>query len=72
MYLVLVYLLSYLVNHKTSTKGILLYPKNMYKINLPKYKLLEEYIDKIIEIKTVRLDSVENTVEDLKNILKDL
>lgn len=58
---------AYVNGYKDSKRCILLYPKLKNDDNYPIWKVEGE--DKYIEINAVRLDSMENTVSDLKKII---
>ena len=58
---------AYVNGYKDSKRCILLYPKLDDNDKLPIWKVESE--DKYIELRTVRLDSIDNTLDDLKNII---
>lgn len=61
---------AYANAYKQVKKVILLYPSLGEEKEYPSWKLINDY-NKSIEVKTVRLDSYKNTVDDLKKIIYD-
>lgn len=60
---------AYITRYTKARKCILLYPYNDDKMEYRKWELFEPFNDKYIEVKVVRLDSLNNTVKDLEKIL---
>ncbi|QZY53890.1 McrC family protein [Crassaminicella profunda] len=61
---------AYISRYIKAKKCILLYPCAIEDKEYSKWNLFEPFEDKSIEVKTVRLDSVDNTIEDLNEILE--
>ncbi|AMR05744.1 McrC family protein [Bacillus thuringiensis] len=59
---------AYVSSYKEAKKAVLLYPCLIKEKEYPTWDLLH-YEGKQIEVKTVRLDSYEDTIDDLKNII---
>ncbi|MGE7666643.1 McrC family protein [Ureibacillus composti] len=60
---------AYITAYKTATRCILIYPKIEEDMLLPKWLVPEVSPKKHIEVKMVRLDKVQNTMEDLDELL---
>ncbi|PFR04427.1 hypothetical protein COK31_11200 [Bacillus cereus] len=61
---------AYVSSYKEAKKAVLLYPCLIKEKEYPSWNLLN-YEGKQIEVKTVRLDNYENTLNDLKRIFID-
>jgi 5-methylcytosine-specific restriction enzyme subunit McrC len=59
---------AYITSYKEAEKVVLLYPCLTEGKEYPTWELLN-YEGKFIEVRTVRLDKYENTIEDLKSIV---
>ncbi|MDA1909234.1 hypothetical protein PDK24_25855 [Bacillus cereus] len=59
---------AYVSSYKEAQKAVLLYPCLINEKEYPSWELLN-YEGKQIEVKTVRLDNHEHTIEDLKKII---
>ncbi|NRT77618.1 McrC family protein [Clostridium beijerinckii] len=62
---------AYINSYKEAKRVVLLYPSLIEEKEYPKWSLLG-CKDKSIEIKTIRLDEYNNTVEDLTKIILDI
>lgn len=60
---------AYITAYRPAERCILLYPKVMEDVNLPKWKVPDVFPEKYIELQTIRLDRVEHTVEDLEKVI---
>ncbi|MCM3570310.1 McrC family protein [Neobacillus mesonae] len=63
---------AYITSYKTAERCIILYPRIKDEGLLPKWRVPESTPVKHIEVQTIRLDSAQHTVDDLKKILSDL
>lgn len=61
---------AYVSSYKEAKKAVILYPCLIKEKEYPSWDLLN-YEGKQIEVKTVRLDNYENTLDDLKKIVLD-
>lgn len=62
---------AYINSYKEAKRVVLLYPSLIKEKEYPKWSLLS-CEDKSIEIKTVRLNEYNNTMEDLTKIILDI
>lgn len=60
---------AYITAYKSAKRCIILYPKIENQLQLPKWQVPESFPTKYIEIKMIRLDTLQNTVEDLRRVL---
>lgn len=60
---------AYITRYPNSKKCILLYPCMIENNTYSKWRLFEPFEEKYIEVKTVRLENLNSTIEDLKSIL---
>ncbi|MBZ5752594.1 McrC family protein [Metabacillus rhizolycopersici] len=60
---------AYVTAYKSAERCIILYPKNDNELLLPKWRVPDSSPVKHIEIRTIRLDKVQHTIADLREIL---
>ena len=60
---------AYITTYKTAERCILLYPMVNGPAILPKWRVPDAMPDKYIELVMIRLDRLENTIEDLGKVL---
>lgn len=61
---------AYITAYQSAERCILLYPKVSEEAVLPKWRVPDVFPEKYIELKMIRLDKVENTIEDLRTVLQ--
>jgi 5-methylcytosine-specific restriction enzyme subunit McrC len=61
---------AYITTYKSAERCILLYPQTQEESDLPKWLVPDYFPEKYIEVKTVRLDTMKHTMEDLGVMLK--
>lgn len=61
---------AYITRYINAKRCILLYPYNEDKREYSKWQLFEPFKDKYIEVKTIRLENLNSTIEDLNKILE--
>lgn len=61
---------AYITRYTNAKRCILLYPCSVENKEYSKWQLFEPFKNKYIEVETVRLDSLDMTIEDIKTILK--
>lgn len=63
---------AYITTYKSAHRCILLYPRTGEEGVLPKWLVPDSFPEKYIEIQTVRLDTKQHTIDDVKGILKGI
>lgn len=60
---------AYITAYKSAEKCIILYPRINEEILLPKWLIPDSNPNKYIEVHTIRLETVQNTMEDLERLI---
>lgn len=61
---------AYITRYTNAKRCILLYPYNESQIEYHKWRLFEPFDDKYIEVRNIRLDNLNSTINDLNDILE--